>query len=325
MAGRLSRFPREKLLEARSERIWPFLQEIVLRLKLQPPEHRLFSFDLNLNPIEMEYGLADWKEGKTTSSIPFLTETGKMNCFSFSLPAGNPNVMGTCFMEGGQAKDYLCKYCYAGKGMYIKNPSNQLAQACRWKWADSALYETGDFVDQMATALDQTFSSDLHATGADANQFFRLHDSGDFYSLEYLAGWFAVIREFPDVKFWAPTRMWARPEFKDWIEAAGGVPSNLALRPSSLFINKPAKDVPGLAAGSTMHEHKIGTFSEPKKGGGQGYFVKLEGKTIWECPAYRSGSESCLGAADVGIKVGSPYGCRFCWIGKKMQVSYKGH
>jgi hypothetical protein len=35
----------------------------------------------------------------------------------------------------------------------------------------------------------------------------RIHDSGDFYSRNYAEKWFAIMRECPDVEFYAYTKM----------------------------------------------------------------------------------------------------------------------
>jgi hypothetical protein len=35
----------------------------------------------------------------------------------------------------------------------------------------------------------------------------RIHDSGDFYNLEYFLKWEAIMRRFPQVKFYAYTKM----------------------------------------------------------------------------------------------------------------------
>lgn len=319
MSKVIARFPREALKESRDENIWPFLQEVAVQMEIEPPIHRIYAYDRNNNRVPFSWLLAA-KSGRTKDSFPFLTLTKKMNCLSWSLPAGNPNVGGTCFMEGGQQKSYICRYCYAGKGFYTMYPDVQVAQAVRYKW----LNETSDWVERMIHAIARSYEKNLASIGVDANKFFRIHDSGDFFSEGYLVGWFDVIREFPNINFWAPTRMWARPEFNDWISAAGGIPDNLALRPSSLHFNKRPPDVDGYAAGSTANDNKFGSVNEAIQKG-KGFFVTLEGQTLWECPAYRTEAGSCLGVKDIGITAASPYGCRMCWLGKGAGISYKGH
>ena len=38
------------------------------------------------------------------------------------------------------------------------------------------------------------------------HSFFRLHESGDFYSQEYLEKWFEIAKKFPEIKFLAFTK-----------------------------------------------------------------------------------------------------------------------
>ena len=41
----------------------------------------------------------------------------------------------------------------------------------------------------------------------DRQLWYRIHDSGDFYDLPYARAWFAIIRQFPQVRFYAYTKM----------------------------------------------------------------------------------------------------------------------
>lgn len=91
--------------------------------------------------------------GKALSCFQLLTETSKMGCFSFNLPAGPPSMHGTCpsamlgfaYMTGedlvkAQAAKttdievdpvpFICSACYALKGNY-GNPSNVLQMQAR--------------------------------------------------------------------------------------------------------------------------------------------------------------------------------------------------
>jgi hypothetical protein len=46
-----------------------------------------------------------------------------------------------------------------------------------------------------------------------ADKIFRIHWDGDFFSGQYVAAWARVIRDFPDVKFWAYTRVASAASF----------------------------------------------------------------------------------------------------------------
>ena len=67
--------------------------------------------------------------------------------------------------------------------------------------------------------------------------YFRIHDSGDFQSVEHVLNWVEVARALPWVKMWAPTRetqmlTLARAIAGDW-------PDNLVVRVSAPMIGKP--------------------------------------------------------------------------------------
>jgi len=42
----------------------------------------------------------------------------------------------------------------------------------------------------------------------------RIHSSGDFYSAAYMDWWGEILDRAPDVRFWAYTRSWSRPELQ---------------------------------------------------------------------------------------------------------------
>jgi hypothetical protein len=56
-----------------------------------------------------------------------------------------------------------------------------------------------DFVERMVAEVERAVKRGLRAV--------RVHDSGDFYSAEYMLAWFEVARRLPHVKFYAYTKM----------------------------------------------------------------------------------------------------------------------
>lgn len=66
--------------------------------------------------------------------------------------------------------------------------------------------------------------------------YFRIHESGDFYSREYLASWIKICKEFPEVHFTAYTKSVRIVE--RFIEE---IPSNLVIRFSVWDDTKPAQ------------------------------------------------------------------------------------
>lgn len=63
-------------------------------------------------------------------------------------------------------------------------------------------------------------------TIAARDMVFRIHWSGDFYSVEYAQAWARVIRGYPNIKFWAYTRSFVPPV--NVVPVLAGIP-NLAL------------------------------------------------------------------------------------------------
>jgi hypothetical protein len=187
--------------------------------------------------------------------------------------------------------EWVCHGCYATVGQYqMKNV--QISQAIRMAWVRETL-AAGTFVDQMVEAIE--FSRQFPCThgGLYSNpEFFRIHDSGDFYSTEYARAWNAICERLPHVKFWAPTREWLVPARLDVFRAA---PSNLVIRPSAFYVDQPPPDVAGMPAGSSV-------MREPKP-------------PIYPCPAYDGEAEKTCEAA----------GCRTCWTRPGVAVNYQPH
>ena len=114
-----------------------------------------------------------------------IKKTGKhfnVRLFNFSIPAYK-SITGkiTCPMA-----DACIKFCYARKGMY------KMAS----KWMELKLEATlkSDFV--------QVMNKDIKDKKA---EYIRIHDSGDYYSKEYLLKWFQIAQDNPDVKFYSYT------------------------------------------------------------------------------------------------------------------------
>ena len=114
-----------------------------------------------------------------------IKKTGKhfgVRLFNFSIPAyKSQNGMVTCPMA-----DACIKFCYAQKGMY------KMAS----KWMELKLEATlkNDFV--------QAMNKDIKDKRA---EYVRVHDSGDYYSKEYLLKWFQIAEDNPEVKFYSYT------------------------------------------------------------------------------------------------------------------------
>lgn len=108
-----------------------------------------------------------------------LKKTSKINnvrVFNFGIPAQD-----TCLWAGD-----CIKYCYASKGAYI------------WSNVKPAFQRRLEATKQ--DNFPQVMIAEITKRKADV---IRIHDSGDFYSREYLHKWFKVMESMPHVKFYA--------------------------------------------------------------------------------------------------------------------------
>jgi hypothetical protein len=108
-----------------------------------------------------------------------LKKTSKVNglrVYNFGIPAQD-----TCIWAGD-----CKKYCYASKGAYIWSNVKPAFQA-RYE-----VTKRDDFPSLMVAEINKVKATHV-----------RIHDSGDFYSREYLHKWFKVMELLPQVKFYA--------------------------------------------------------------------------------------------------------------------------
>ena len=125
-----------------------------------------------------------------------LKETSKklgLKIFNFSIPAyksSNGEVI--C----KYAKDCV-KYCYAQKGNYKRFPKIGQLMEQRYELSKQSI-----FVGLMNIEIKKKKAEAI-----------RIHDSGDFYSREYLQKWITIANNNPNVNFYAYTK--SLPYFKD--------------------------------------------------------------------------------------------------------------
>ena len=131
-------------------------------------------------------------------------------------------------------------------------------------------------------------------------RYFRIHDSGDFHSPDYLDAWAQIARNMPSVRFWAPTRVWNVPGFKGALTRALAV-DNLRIRPSAMNFSDPPPALDFLsAAGSSAAAVAVDT----------------EGRAVWQCPALAADGHACGNARAPDCTTE----CRVCWGGRVDRV-----
>jgi hypothetical protein len=320
--------------------------------------------------------------------VSLLTWTSKMDCPSYSLPAGplGAGFNGSCpgatagqsivpetRRKVGQAEaiyqihqknrarvetqvgkkleddkwaqlanvnlaDCVCQSCYAEKNKYSYT-SNQLAALIRQAWTEAAV-EDGSFVTVMDFAIkntdyyleggtrkDQDLSPEpaIDAETGEPAKFFRIHDSGDWFSERYYQAWCEVARLNPDVTFWAPTRVWALNN--DWVNGSPP-PYNLVVRPSSYMFNRPAALLRSLVRGAGRGYSAPSVSFAVDKANPLENFIPSGYPYHWQCQAY-AGTEkhSCRGAMSPPTSENpeGTVGCRACWVFPNLSINYKKH
>ena len=117
-----------------------------------------------------------------------IKKTGKkfgVRLFNFGITAYKSQKTGKMICPFA---DKCVKYCYAQKGAYIWSNVSPAFE----KRYEATLRE--DFVEIMSKEVRKKRAN-----------FVRVHDSGDFYSPEYLRKWLDIARQNPSVNFYAYT------------------------------------------------------------------------------------------------------------------------
>jgi len=110
------------------------------------------------------------------SKLKSTSKATGLRVFNFGIPAQD-----TC-LWAGECK----KYCYASKGAYI------------WSNVKPAFERRFDATKQ--DNFPQVMIAEIIKRKASV---IRIHDSGDFYSREYLMKWFKIMEALPSVIFYA--------------------------------------------------------------------------------------------------------------------------
>ncbi len=141
------------------------------------------------------------------------SSNGKYLVFNFGIPAFQSQTgLRTCPMAGQCADG-----CYATQGAYAWS---NVQQAYEWRLQQTL---RNDFVDIMSL----TITAKLRTAERKGQRLaIRIHDSGDFYSIRYIAKWKRIISRFPQVVFYAYTKQVA---IFQAMQKQGTIPSNFTL------------------------------------------------------------------------------------------------
>jgi protein gp88 len=150
--------------------------------------------------------------------MTILTQNGKMrkssqngiDIFNFGIPAFiSETGLKTCPNAGVCATG-----CYARSGTYrFRNTINAYEERLK-------LTQSKDFVEILKAEVSL---KKIRSRSQSKTCLIRIHDSGDFYDVPYWNKWECIIKEHPDVRFYAYTKMVQM--FKSHID----IPPNLTM------------------------------------------------------------------------------------------------
>ena len=147
--------------------------------------------------------------------------------------------------------------------------------------------------------------------------YFRIHSSGEFYSVDYIVKWQDITKkllslELPTkIALWAPTRQYKGAMLQALIDlqALSNDKVIVAIRPSVMEIGDSIPVIEGLSAGSGVQVDGTGTCPAVKAGiiNRANSAAIRDGEVVAE-------EHSCRGQ-----------GCRKCWLSLETPITYDLH
>lgn len=202
-------------------------------------------------------------QGRT---ISLLTWTTAMECWSWSLPAGKAYA---CPMEN-RIPGSICNSCYAQQGRYNFRTTFK-AQVARFEYLNHD---------------PDRCLSDIRSFIADHRlPFFRVHDSGDFHSVDMIDRWGRLCASLPDTRFWFPTRAWTFPAWVPHLAVLNRLP-NVSVRPSAQFFGDEPPVVPGLSDGTVSMRSSLPGIEDCPKTIHGGSCMSNRCRTCWDKDTY---------------------------------------
>ena len=189
--------------------------------------------------------------------INLLSNPSKMPCVGFNIPALKYCPAAQILLK--KVKENLdkliCSSCYACKGFYTFSNVKASLQARADFVIDSLRKDNGDtFVNELTKQIEKKYFKNGVAKKLKNidTSLFRVHDSGDLFSVKYINAWKRVCENFPQIKFWFPTREWIRESQMDALKDLASLP-NVVIKPSALYIDEKAPSIAGLDAGTSVY------------------------------------------------------------------------
>tara|TARA_R110000824_G_C15039242_1_gene660220 strand:- start:14 stop:721 length:708 start_codon:yes stop_codon:yes gene_type:complete len=185
-----------------------------------------------------------------------LSNPSKMPCVGFNIPALKYCPAAQLLLKVKEKLgDLICSSCYACKGFYTFSNVKASLQA-RADFVTSSLRKDGGdtFVNEMSAQIAKKYFKDGKAKKLKHinTKLFRVHDSGDLFSVKYINAWKRICENFPQIRFWFPTREWIRESQMDALKGLASLP-NVIIKPSALYLDEKAPDVQGLDSGTSVY------------------------------------------------------------------------
>lgn len=173
------------------------------------------------------------------ASVGGLTNTSKMPCQSYGLPAGKAlhvpeRLKGGCNVGSRliAVKNSVCSDCYACKGLYMFKNTKE-AQINRL-----TIYREDP---------DKWENTMVEILSRKKNKYFRWLDSGDILDMDMLLRLIRIAEKVKDTKFWLPTKEQGLIKKLSTMVISGTIeiPNNLTIRLSMPKINQKVNPVFG--------------------------------------------------------------------------------
>lgn len=147
---------------------------------------------------EIVNDINDIRAKRSLRPIEFASNELEVKTHTFSLPALRSK---TGMMTCTSAKE-CAAFCYAMTGTF------QYPNAMAKNEISLLFTLTKEFTEKVIRYLSSITKTTPLATKQNTNKLHivRIHDSGDFYSLKYLAKWLKIAKSFPTVMFYAYTK-----------------------------------------------------------------------------------------------------------------------
>ena len=133
------------------------------------------------------------KDRKVTNAVSPNGKTATI-ANAFGLPSGKN-------FSCPDQTEFCASICYAGK---LEKIYKGVSAVLLRNWDALRDASLADMVT-MLSAMIAEFVKDCDKR--DARKLFRIHWDGDFFNATYVAAWSRVIADYPDVQFWAYTRV----------------------------------------------------------------------------------------------------------------------